>query len=166
MVQKLLEVADLFDREGLEREADIITAIINKIVGSNDCSNGNDVNTEKAKEEPGNLMQEAVDSLVDNSNIKDLKDLKYFLTGLKNSNKFSELIEDDWEKVYKEVLDKLFQREYTEREQNELEEELQDLEEDRKRKGELTREEELDYEMIKSVLVRESHEEIRPSDKD
>lgn len=167
MIQKLLEVADNLDEMGCERESDIITAVLNKIVGSEKdkgkSKSESNIETKEDKDVKDDA-EKVVNELL-NNDLGDLKDFKEEIIRLKNSDKY-ELIEDDWEKIYELVLDKKFKRDYSEKDADELEEELMDLEEDRKRKGELTREEELDYDMIKNIVKRKTHEDVRPSDID
>jgi len=171
LFEKLLSIANLLDGKGYEREADLIDAIMKNLIDDKD-----DGGTEKnsKKEEPKKVKEErkqveedaekVIKKIVDDENIKDLFDAKEELNKLRNSDEY-DLTIDEWEDVYSKILEGKFKREYADKSKKELEEEIRKLVEDRKRKGELSREEELDYEMIDEIYKRKNHEDIRPSDK-
>jgi len=122
---------------------------------------------ERVKEESKQIKDDMTvvrKKIVDDKDIKDLFEAKEQLTKLKNSGQY-ELTEDEWSKIYGQILEDRFRREYSEKGKEELEKELNRLLEDKKRKGELNKEEELDYKMIDEIYQQKSHEEVRPSDK-
>lgn len=172
LFEELISAANRLDDKGYELEADLIEAVLKNLINDRKSNKKETKKTdndepEKVKEEKeqvNNDMKEVREKLVDNESIKDLFDLKEELKKIKISKEY-DLTEDEYEEVYEQLLEDKFKREYSEKEKEELEEELNKLTEDRKRKGELDREEEMDYKMIDEIYKRKSHEDVRPSDK-
>ena len=165
--EKLITVADQLDDIGYERQADLVDAVVKSLIGDRDNNRGYKETPKKVKKvvkQVNEDVQEIRRKIVDDEDVKDLFDAKAKLTKLKNSDDY-ELTDDEWAKLYKQILDDKFKREYTEKSEEELEKELNDLTEDKKRKGELTKEEEADYEMIDKIYKSKAYEETRPSDR-
>jgi len=175
LLKALVDIADRLDKKGYGRYADLIQAIIEGLVSSNkdeligeDKKQDDTKEPEKVKEDNEQIKEDAAKArkaMVDDEGIKDLFDAKEKINEMKRSDDY-DLTDDEWEFVYEKVLEDKFKRDYTEKSKQELEDELNRLVEDKKRKGELSREEELEYNMINSIFKRKTHEEVRPSDQD
>lgn len=174
LFEKLLDIANQLDHKGYQREADLIDAIMKNLLNNRNKDNkkteDNEDKTSKPKkviEDKKQIKEDAVKirkKIVDDENIKDLFDAKEELIKLKNSGDY-DLTEDEWADVYGQILEDKFKREYSDKSKEDLEKEIATLTEDRKRKGELSKEEELDYKMIDEIYKKKTHEDIRPSDK-
>ena len=175
--EKLITIADQLDDQGYSRQADMLDAVAKTLL-NNFCpvetrrkskdkpkEDNKDV-PDKVKKEVKEISDDAVKArkaLVDDKNIDDLFDAKEALTKMKGSEDYS-LNDEEWSAVYEQVLEDRFRREYEEKSEEDLEKELNVLLEDKKRKGELNKEEELEFEMIDNIYKRKSNEEVRPSD--
>jgi hypothetical protein len=152
----------------------LIDAILNNLIGNRDKSDKKDSTPkenkedlpEKVKEDSEQIKDDAIEVrkiIVDDENLKDLYEAREKLNELKRDDKY-ELTEEEWAGVYEQVLKDKFEREYDEKDNEELETELNKLVEDKKRHGELSREQEMEFKMIDTIYKRKSHEEVRPSD--
>ena len=175
ILEALVEIADNLDEEGYERQAKIVDVVVHNLIkdycggdrnGKKDGGKKSVKLPDKVVEDKKQISDDALKVrkiIVDDGDIKDLYDAKNKLTKLKNSDKF-DLTDSEWGTVYAQILEDKFRREYEEKGEEELEKELNDLTEVKKRKGELDKEEEADYAMIDRIYKSKAYEEVRPSD--
>ena len=178
ILEMLVEAADDLDEQGYKHQAKVIDAIVQTLVkdycgcGKRECKkeDGDKKATKiprKVEEDKKQISDDAKDvrqKIVDDDSVKDLYDAKHELTKLKNSDDY-DLTDSEWGAVYEQILEDKFRREYEDKDADELEKELNDLTEDKKRKGGLEKEEEADYNMIDRIYKDKVHEDVRPSDR-